>query len=257
MYASVALNVGWKGGVIPIPYSHVVWFLTHGRWPKEGWHLDHKNDDAIDNRPDNLDEQTEQDNQKKRRGRRIYRSYGKGKYGYGIYIYHDKRDERYYVSRHLSRGHGNGELKTRKFSLGGFHSLSEAESVITRHIEEIKLHGLDYVPEAPTKKPKWRTVEIQARRNSVRRHRANGMTIEEIAKITGVSESNVYTLVKDMQVDLRSNKDTGYKLTAEKVLDIRKKHAGGRTCRSLGQEYGVSTAMISGIIKGRVWAHVK
>jgi HNH endonuclease len=256
LYASVALNIGWKGGALPIPYSHVVWFLTHGRWPEDGMQLDHVNNDPMDNRPSNLEEATHQNNQKKRRGRVVYRSYGKGKYGYGMGVFADKRDSRFYVTRHLSRGHGNGELRTRRFSLGGYHSLAEAEAAIARHIEEIKIKGLDFVPEHSTKKQKWRTVEIQKRRNSVRRYRVQGKTIAEISKLTGVSESNVYTLVKDMGVDKRLNKQVGYRLTAEQIPGIRQEHAEGVTLVALGKKYGVTPVMIADIVHRRAWKHV-
>src|SRR5258706_15640017 len=94
-YVVAHLNMQFSGRPVATPYSHVVWFLTYGRWPKKGYHLDHINDNPSDNRPENLQEITEAENHKKRRGKRIYRSYGKGKYGYGMYIGLDKRDNRY------------------------------------------------------------------------------------------------------------------------------------------------------------------
>src|SRR5215831_8943635 len=71
LYVNLVVNIGWKGKIIVVPYSHLVWLLTFGRWPKEGFVLDHINDVPTDNRPINLQEVTETENQRKRRGRRI------------------------------------------------------------------------------------------------------------------------------------------------------------------------------------------
>ena len=72
MYAALHANITWKGDTLQIPYSHLVWFLTHRRWPEPGNQLDHVNDDPFDNRPNNLAETTHAENQQKRRGRLIY-----------------------------------------------------------------------------------------------------------------------------------------------------------------------------------------
>lgn len=135
MYVSIHLDICWAGSTVSVPLSHVVWFLTHGRWPEPGMHLDHLDDDALNNRPDNLAEITHEANQKKRRGRIVGPHYGTGKYGYGLYVYADKRDGRFYVTRHMSRGHGNGDLKNVKVSLGGYGTLAEAESGVENYIK--------------------------------------------------------------------------------------------------------------------------
>jgi hypothetical protein len=136
LYASLYVNICWKGGIISMPVSHVVWFLTHGRWPEDGKVLDHVNDDAMDNAPDNLAELTQEENQRKRRGRKVYRSYGRGKYGPGMNITRDKRDGRYYVRHQASRGHGVGDLKNVKINLGGFATLEEAKIRVTAFLAE-------------------------------------------------------------------------------------------------------------------------
>lgn len=146
IYASVSINVCWKGGIVSVSYAHLVWLLTHGRWPKEGLIVDHINNDAMDNRPCNHQEITEKENQIKRRGRLVYRNYGSGRYGYGLHIYNDKRDDRYYITRTLSRGHGKGDLKGIKKGLGGFDTLKLAEEKIKIYIAQIKMHGLNYIP---------------------------------------------------------------------------------------------------------------
>jgi len=127
LYASLVINIGWKGGIISLPYSHVVWFLTHGRWPEDGKVLDHVNDNPMDNAPHNLAELIEEENHRKRRSRKVYRSYGKGKHGPGMSICHDKRDGRYYVRHQASRGHGDGDLKNVRTFVGGYATLDEAK----------------------------------------------------------------------------------------------------------------------------------
>lgn len=202
IYANLCMNFGWKGNLIVIPYSHVVWFAKYGDWPKDGMHIDHINDEALDNRPCNLQEITEEDNQKKRRGKRIYRSYGTGKYGYGLYLNHDKRDNRYYVTRHLSRGHGNGELKTIKKGLGGFNTLAEAEARIAEYIVEIKDKGLDYLPDVE-KSMRKDSIDLNAALPRIRSLRSKGYTIRKIVEITGFSHTSIYNRIRDIDIDRR------------------------------------------------------
>lgn len=135
-YMSLAVNIGWKGGIVSVPASHLSWLLTHGRWPEKDKVIDHIDDDAFNNRPDNLQEITYKENQLKRRNRKVYRNYGTGKYGHGFGIYYDKRDGRYYVNRNYSRAH-TGARKTIKQSFGGHFTLEEAEAKIEYLIKQI------------------------------------------------------------------------------------------------------------------------
>lgn len=135
-YAYLGFNMNWGSDLMSMTYANAVWFLTYGNWPQPGYNIDHINDDPLDNRPDNLQEITTIENHKKRRGRKIYRSYGKGKYGHGLYVHADKRDGRFYVSRNISRGLGNGDLRSMKESLGGYDTLVEAESRVARYIKD-------------------------------------------------------------------------------------------------------------------------
>lgn len=131
-YAYLGFNLSWNGKPVSVTYANAVWFLTHGSWPKAGHHIDHIDDDPLNNRPDNLQEITEAENHKKRRGRKVYRSYGKGKYGYGFGVHHDKRDGRFYVSRNISRGETGG--KPRRVTFGGFDTLAAAEAKVAAQI---------------------------------------------------------------------------------------------------------------------------
>src|SRR6267142_6827730 len=127
-YANLGFNIAFKGCPVNVTYANAVWFLKNGRWPKPGHHIDHIDDDSMNNRPDNLQEITETENHKKRRGRKIYRSYGSGKYGYGFQLHHDKRDDRFYVTRNISRGETGG--KSRRVGYGGFDTLTAAEAKV-------------------------------------------------------------------------------------------------------------------------------
>lgn len=136
IYMSVYVNISWKGGIVSIPYSHLAFLLTYGRWPENSLVIDHINDDPLDNRPSNLQEITPEENNKKRRNRKTYRNYGTGKYGYGFGIYRDKRDGKYYVSRCLPRAETKTD-KTVKLSYGNYTSIQDAEYAIKSMIEII------------------------------------------------------------------------------------------------------------------------
>jgi hypothetical protein len=194
LYVSSALNFGWNGGIISVPYTHVVWLAKHGRWPEEGKVLDHINDDPTDQRPVNLQEVSPESNQKKRRGRIVFRSYGKGKYGYGIGVFHDKRDDRYYVTRNLSRGYGSGDLKTKNHSIGGFNSLEEAEAKIASYIAEIERVGPAHIPVVEKNKSQT-TMKLLAMRDTMLEMKEKGYTCNEIAKKTGFSWGGVHRML--------------------------------------------------------------
>lgn len=257
VYASMHLNIGWKGSTLQIPYSHIVWLLSRGCWPKPGFHIDHVNDRPFDNRPDNLAELNEQDSQKKRRGRMVYRAYGKGKYGYGFYIGKDKRDGRFFVRRYLSRGHGDGELKTINKGLGGFDTLADAEKQVKFWIEQVKANGLTWMPgRLDTYGVKKKTTAILKHRNSIRRMRVMGATIAEVAKASNLPEGSIYKHIRDLGVDKRKNKTSGSKLTAEQIPFIRQEYADGATLAALGRDYGVTGEMIGDIVHRRAWKHI-
>ena len=204
-YAYLGFNVNWGGTLYSMTYANAVWFLKWGKWPQPGHNIDHINDDPLDNRPENLQEITTIENHKKRRGRKVYRSYGRGKYGFGMGLTHDKRDKRFYVDRHLSRGHGIGDMKGIRYSLGGFNTCEEAEKAIAAHIEEIKINGLDYIPTNLNKKKlKKFSLAADANYDKMREMRKNGTPIHKIASTLGVKFGVVYNRVKDIEVDCRS-----------------------------------------------------
>jgi hypothetical protein len=203
MYVSCYANVCWKGGIISIPLAHLSWFYEHGKWPADGMVIDHVNDDPMDNRPENLREITQAENQEKRRGRMVYRSYGTGKYGYGIGIHSDKRDGRHYITRTLSRGHHSNALKTVKRALGGYATLAEAEARVEQVIAEIEANGDAYVPDAKAPNKKAETNALDAAIPRLRELRKQGHTFQEIANMTGFTVIAVYHRTKDVTVDRR------------------------------------------------------
>lgn len=254
VYAQICINISWRNKMIVVPYSHVVWLLKHGMWPAENMVLDHINNVPTDNRPENLQEITQNKNQEKRRGRLVYRSYGTGKYGYGINVHYDKRDGRYYVVRHLSRGHGKGDLKGIRRGLGGFDTLEDAERQVAGVIEDIKQRGLDFLPQVEKNQPKA-TIELDKRSAELRQLRISGKTIGEIKEITGLK--SIYRMVKDIKVQSNQGaRNPSAKLNEEKVREIRALHAVGRKRAYLAIRFGVTSQLINSIIKGRLWAHV-
>lgn len=207
-YASICINFGWKGSVISIPYAHVVWFLTHGRWPLPNKVIDHIDDNAMNNASNNHQELTHEENQAKRRGRIIYRNYGTGKYGYGLDIRQDPRDGRCYITRRLSRGQGDGDGKNIKKGLGGFANLAEAEAKIAEYAAEIEANGIDHMPEYDGRDQRKISASLKEQTPYIRQLRTEGYTLHQICEMTGFSTNTIYGKVKDIMVDkqIRSEK---------------------------------------------------
>jgi len=195
MYALLALNISWNYKTIRVPYSHLVWLLEKGEWPEDGKNLDHINDDPMDNRPSNLNELTHTENQRKRRGRLVNRNYGTGKYGYGFYIYKDKRYSKYSISRCLSRGHGSGELKTIKRGLGVFNSIEDAELMVKLYIRMVKRRGLDFLPSTPVRSKRKDSIKVETRLRDITSMLKNGHSLKKIASLTGLKYMSVYNYV--------------------------------------------------------------
>lgn len=191
-YAFIGFNIQWNGTLISMTYANAVWFLHHKRWPRSGYRVDHVNDLTFDNRPSNLQELTELENQKKRRGRIVYRSYGKGKYGYGMSVHYDKRDGYFYIGRNISRGFGEGDLKGIKVSLGRAATLEEAEQCVKAYITEIQEKGLNHIPIGPTKKAAAATIKADALIPKMKKLRKEGKTYQQIADTLGIRMGAVY-----------------------------------------------------------------
>lgn len=182
MYASVHIDIGWNGTVVSVPHSHVVWFLKHGCWPKDGFQVDHIDDDPMNNAPTNLQELTHGENQEKKRGRTVSRSFGSGKYGHGIYVHKDNRDGRFYVTRSPSRGESKN-TSTIKIGLGGFSTLVAAEDRVRECIADI---------EAGREHKKLQSNRRRPDTSLMRRLRAEGLTLADISKRTGFCEATVW-----------------------------------------------------------------
>jgi HNH endonuclease len=258
IYASMHIDIGWKGSVVSVPHSHVVWLMKHGRWPRDGFNLDHENDDPMDNRPDNLKEVTRAENQRKRRGRIVSRAYGRGKYGHGIGVHHDKRDGRYYVTRTLSRGHGNGDLRTVKKGLGGFDTLKEAKRRVGEIIAEIEANGPGHVPAYGGAQPKRKSVRLSKETERMRELRKAGYTFHRIAEVTGFSMTAVYNRCNDIDVDAypRGKSNTSSKLTESNVREIRRLRFEGVGRNELAERYGVTPVTVHNIVTRKTWTHV-
>ena len=260
MYVAAHFYFKEKNGAFAVPCSHVVWFLKHGRWPKDGYQLDHINDDSLDNRPANLQEMTKEDNQAKRRGRLVYRSYGKGRYGYGFGMYHDGRDDRYYIGRNLSRGLAKTYTKKTGVFLGGYDTKEEAEAKIAEYIEDVKKYGMDYMPPPKEKKPSYRSVALREQREQIREMRIAGKTLHEISEITGLSQGALCGITKDLGIDRRHDnvgpKNKATKLNPDMVREIRALRAQGMYLMDIATKFKISRGAVYSALDGERWAHV-
>lgn len=68
--------------------------------------------------------------------------------------------------------------------------------------------------------------------------------------------NNAHAVASGLFVPLRGEQCGKTVLDAEKVIEIRRLLASGRTQRSLAEEYGVHKGTISGVASRRSWAHI-
>lgn len=68
-YKQVKVPVG--RGFVKLQAHRVIWAMHHGRWPAPGMDIDHLNADVHDNRPQNLAEVTEAENERRRYAKRF------------------------------------------------------------------------------------------------------------------------------------------------------------------------------------------
>lgn len=54
----------------------------------------------------------------------------------------------------------------------------------------------------------------------------------------------------------RGERDALAKLTADQVMEIRRRYADGELQRVLGAEFGVTQSHVSSLIRGRFWSHL-
>jgi hypothetical protein len=61
---------------------------------------------------------------------------------------------------------------------------------------------------------------------------------------------------RKMQRTLKGEDNPQSKITNEKVRFIRKEHASGRSCASIGRELGVPARLVNGVANFKSWRHV-
>jgi hypothetical protein len=91
----------------------------------------------------------------------------------------------------------------------------------------------------------------------IRQWRSEGKTLAEIKRLTGFSEGTLSKHLADIEIDKRTNKEIGYKLSAEDASNIRQEFADGLTLAELGRKYNVTAEMIGDIVHRRAWKHVE
>lgn len=195
-YASCHITFNWNGGAISMPYSHLVWFIKHNRWPQDGLFIDHINNIALDNRPDNLQELTRLENNGKNLGK-PHKSYGSGKYSFGITVTYIKRCDRYYVTRNMP-GYLFSDGKRRRKSLGGFSTLEEAESRVSEVVSEIGIHGVSHISSFPGSNRKPASIRLDLVAECMISLRREGWTIRAIADRFELPWASVRERLKDI-----------------------------------------------------------
>lgn len=125
VYCTVSIRIQWQNSHLIVPLAHLIWILNTGEWPKDGLHIDHIDDNSINNAFNNLQEVTLQQNNFKKRGRGSPK-YGSGKYGFGLGISKDRDRNKYKVYQVLPIE--NKERKQIKVWLGRFNSIEDAEN---------------------------------------------------------------------------------------------------------------------------------
>jgi HNH endonuclease/helix-turn-helix resolvase-like protein len=253
MYVTVQLTFAYDSSVFSIPYSHVVWFLTYGRWPKPDYFLDHVNNNAMDNAPLNLQEMTRKNHHLKHKGTRIYRNYGKSKFGYGIYVSHVKKIDRYYVGRCSPRSLG-GINK----AYGGYSTLEEAEETAAWLASEMKDRDLTYFP--PKRKRPPRRTKVTEHVEKIVEMRQKGYTVQQIVKSTNLSTSAIYKKTRHFSINDRrrvGEQRGNSKLTDDKVRVIRQMFAEKVKVRDIAKKMKISIGQAYNIINKVSWGHVK
>lgn len=138
-YATLHIIIREEGKtqqVITAPLSHLVWFLTRGTWPTVGMHIDHIDDNPLNNSPSNLKEITPEENHAKRKGKRT-RAYGRTKYGHGIFVWYSKTNKKYCVNRRFPVGEVRKD-KDHIAWIGWTDTIEEAEKLIEEYSESLQ-----------------------------------------------------------------------------------------------------------------------
>lgn len=112
--AAVSVTIQFNGKSVCVPYSYLVWFLKNKKWPNPTKQLDHIDDRPFNNKPSNLQEITQEENNAKRKGKNN-KLYGEGKYGYGIQIYLGNKDKIYRARQYLRVEDETRKITGRKF----------------------------------------------------------------------------------------------------------------------------------------------
>lgn len=66
LYYRVQVEISFNGKRTILALSHLIWYLKNKVWPKDNSHIDHKDENPLNNKPDNLQELLVEEHNKKK-----------------------------------------------------------------------------------------------------------------------------------------------------------------------------------------------
>ena len=166
-----------------------------------------------------------------------------GKFELGFGISEDKRDGRFYAWRQL--------VGEKKRSLGGFITMEAAEARVLECIDDVKA-GRDHA------KPPLDRSRPRPDAELIRKLRSEGLSLDEIGKRTGFSETTVYHLTKDIEVSAypRGSTNASSCYTEEQVAKFKELRRSGLSIMEAAKQSKIGRSMSYQIDNGHRWRHV-
>lgn len=143
-YIAIKVTIRYRNETISLALSRLIFFLANKIWPAKNKHIDHIDDNPLNNSPSNLQEITVAENMFKKRGKGNSR-FGKNKYGHGISVYYLTKRNSWVAERSLGRRFGFDNPTKKHVAIA--KTLEELEEKIKLYIENLTTNSLDIFEE--------------------------------------------------------------------------------------------------------------